>query len=78
MGMSLAIVPEKTVKSLIHGIAFRSGPTESPFSKSAGYVSFLFENLGHGYFIQGNGPLSFRFELSIVSNVSMSGMFSRH
>ena len=76
--LPLAIQTVETVESLIHGITFRTGCTQAPFSKHARNVSRFFENLGNRLGTSSQGALPFRFDLFVSPNQGVPGMHARH
>ena len=57
VGVALAVVAVESIEALFQGIAFGSGLAEPPFSKSAGGITFAFEQFSNGGFVGGQWKL---------------------
>ena len=78
MSVSLAIVPKKTVESLMNRIAFRAWSAQPPLSKCSSCVTLRLEHFRHGELALGDGSLSLGLYFSVVADEGVPRMFARH
>ena len=78
MGVSLAVVAEEAVETLLVRIALRPGVAEPPFAEGAAGVALCFQALGDGDIGGKERVLSLGLHRGIVAHGGVAGMFAGH
>ncbi len=78
VSMPLAIVTEEQIETLSIGIAAGAGKAESPFADGGCRVPRLLQPFCHRKRLAWNRQLAFRLVFTIVANVGVSRVLSRH
>jgi hypothetical protein len=78
VGDGLAVVAVKTIEALLERHAVGAGSAEAPFAETAGGVARGFEKFRERDGVGGDGELALGFQLAVVADEGVAGMFAGH
>jgi hypothetical protein len=76
VGLTLAQIAIEIIEALSVGFSSATRASEAPLADTACFVTSLLQEVAECESPGGNGPLAFRGEFAIISNIGVTGMFA--